>query len=189
MGGGAVAHLAPPLGYASVTPYIVLQRDIWKSYGRISIKFNGSIAAGTWTNWLGFEPECRIRIGVRILEPDYTEFLNFNGISEEVTDRFWWNLMWQSRRDLIRFWAGSGSEFRSWNWIYTVFWILVGYLKSWLLMKFYGSIAAGVCTIWLRFERDPDESPDPARRRALKVMDGFNEISWMNSLWITEDCV
>jgi len=48
-------------------------------------------------------------------------------------------------------------------------------------MKFYGSIAAGVCTIWLRFELDPDQSPHPgsghifkiARRIALKVMDGF----------------
>ena len=49
-------------------------------------------------------------------------------------------------------------------------------------MKFYGSIAAGaMCTIWLRFEPDPDQSPDPgsghvfkiARRIALKVMDGF----------------
>ena len=48
-------------------------------------------------------------------------------------------------------------------------------------MKFYGSIAAGVCTIWLRFEPDADQSPDPgsghvfkiATRIALKVMDGF----------------
>jgi len=48
-------------------------------------------------------------------------------------------------------------------------------------MKFYGSIAAGVCTIWLRSEPDPDQSPDPgsghifkiARRIVLKVMDGF----------------
>ena len=28
-------------------------------------------------------------------------------------------------------------------------------------MKFYGSIAAGVCMIWLHFEPDPDQSPDP----------------------------
>ena len=48
-------------------------------------------------------------------------------------------------------------------------------------MKFYGSIAAGLCTIWLRFEPEPDQSPDPisghvfkiARRIALKVMDEF----------------
>ena len=31
------------------------QRDIWRSYGQISIKFNGSIAAVAWTNWLGFQ--------------------------------------------------------------------------------------------------------------------------------------
>jgi len=48
-------------------------------------------------------------------------------------------------------------------------------------MKFYASIAAGVCTIWLRFESDLDQSLDPgsghvfkiARPIALKVMDGF----------------
>jgi len=28
-------------------------------------------------------------------------------------------------------------------------------------MKFYASIAAGVCTIWLGFEPDPDHSSDP----------------------------
>jgi len=28
-------------------------------------------------------------------------------------------------------------------------------------MKFYGSIAAGVCTIWLVVEPDPDQSSDP----------------------------
>jgi len=48
-------------------------------------------------------------------------------------------------------------------------------------MKFYGSIAARVCTIWLRFEPDADQSPDPgsgyvfkiARRIALIVMGRF----------------
>ena len=50
-------------------------------------------------------------------------------------------------------------------------------------MKFYGSIAAVLCTIWIRFEPDADQSPDPgsghvglfkiARRIALKVMDEF----------------
>jgi len=28
-------------------------------------------------------------------------------------------------------------------------------------MKIYASIAAGVCTIWLGFEPDPDQSSDP----------------------------
>jgi len=47
-------------------------------------------------------------------------------------------------------------------------------------MKFYGSIAAGVCTIWERFEPDAAQSTDPgsgrvglfkiARQVALKVM-------------------
>jgi len=41
-------------------------------------------------------------------------------------------------------------------------------------MTFYGSIPVGVCTIWLRFEPDPDQSPDPGSKRiAQKVMDGF----------------
>jgi len=45
-------------------------------------------------------------------------------------------------------------------------------------MKFFVLIAAGVCTIWLGFEPDPDQSPDTgsghvfkiARQTALKVM-------------------
>jgi len=48
-------------------------------------------------------------------------------------------------------------------------------------MKFYGSIAAGVCIIWLRFEPDPGQSPDYgsghvfkiAKPIVLEVMDGF----------------
>ena len=48
-------------------------------------------------------------------------------------------------------------------------------------MKFNGSIAAGAWTNGLRFELDPDQSPDPgsgrgfkiARQIALKVMDRF----------------
>jgi len=36
-------------------------------------------------------------------------------------------------------------------------------------MKFYGSIAAGVCTIWLRFEPDPDQSPDPGSGHVFKI--------------------
>jgi len=31
-------------------------------------------------------------------------------------------------------------------------------------MKFYALIAAGVCTIWLGFELDPDQSSDPGSR-------------------------
>ena len=48
-------------------------------------------------------------------------------------------------------------------------------------MTFCAFIAAGVCTIRLDFEPDPDQSPDPgsghgfkiARQIALKVMDRF----------------
>jgi len=59
-------------------------------------------------------------------------------------------------------------------------------------MTFYASIAAGVCTIWLGFESDLDQSPDAgaghrfkiAREIALKVMDwaDFNEMLRLNSL-------
>ena len=46
-------------------------------------------------------------------------------------------------------------------------------------MKFYGLIAVGLCMIWLGFEPDPDQSPNPetghgfkiARQIALKVID------------------
>jgi len=34
-------------------------------------------------------------------------------------------------------------------------------------MKFYGLIAAGVCTILLRFEPDPDHSPKVSFRMTL----------------------
>ena len=36
-------------------------------------------------------------------------------------------------------------------------------------MKFYGSIAAGVCTTWLRFEPDPDQNPDHGSRHVFKI--------------------
>ena len=36
-------------------------------------------------------------------------------------------------------------------------------------MKFYVSIAAGVCTISLRFEPDPDQSPDSGSGHGLKI--------------------
>ena len=49
-------------------------------------------------------------------------------------------------------------------------------------MKFYGSIAAGVCTICLHFEPDHSRSGHVfkiARRVVLKVMDGFQS-NFMN---------
>ena len=40
------------------------KRDIFghisRSYGRISMKFNRSIATGAWTNWLDFELDSKI---------------------------------------------------------------------------------------------------------------------------------
>ena len=56
-------------------------------YGRISVKFNGSIATGAWTNWLDSELDLDPGTGFT------QDFLNFNGISEEVMDGFRWNFM------------------------------------------------------------------------------------------------
>jgi len=55
------------------------------------MEFNGSIAAGTWTNWLGFEldPDHSPDSGNQI----YTGFLNLSRISEEDMDEFRWNFM------------------------------------------------------------------------------------------------
>ena len=36
-------------------------------------------------------------------------------------------------------------------------------------MNFYGSIAAGICTIWERFEPDAAQSPDPGSGRVFKI--------------------
>jgi len=36
-------------------------------------------------------------------------------------------------------------------------------------MKYYASIAAGVCMIWLRFEPDLDQSPDPGSGHVCKI--------------------
>ena len=51
-------------------------------------------------------------------------------------------------------------------------------------MKFYASIAAGVCMIWLDFEPDPDQSSDPGT--------GFTPNLWilagyLNNLWTVFD--
>jgi len=84
------------------------------------------------------------------------------------------------------------------------FLILARYLnKLWADFdkKFYGSTAAGVCTIWLHFEPHANQSPDfgsghvfkIARWIALNVMEGFqwNCMDWMKG-WIAykmKDCV
>jgi len=86
------------------------QRDILKSYRQISMRFNGSIAAGAWTNWLGFE-----------LDPDHSpdpgtgftpHFFNFSGISQQVM-KFYGSIA-AGLHDFITFWVGSGSESGSW---------------------------------------------------------------------------
>jgi len=58
-------------------------------------------------------------------------------------------------------------------------------------MKFYASIAAGICTIWLGFEPDPDQSSDSRTGFTLdfwisagylkKLFTDFDEIVWVDS--------
>jgi len=48
---------------------------IWRSYGRISMKFYASIAVGACTTWLDFEPDPDHT--VRILEPDLHRIFKF----------------------------------------------------------------------------------------------------------------
>jgi len=66
--------------------------------------------------------------------------------------------------DLVRYWAGSGSEFGFWNRIYTKllnFTRISEEVTDGFRWNFNVSITAGVCTIWLGFEPDPDQSLDP----------------------------
>ena len=98
--------LDPGTGF---TPDVCISAS-WRSYGWISMKFNGSIAMGDWTNRLGFE-----------LNPDKssdpgTRFTTYFWISAGYLKKLWTDLdeifyvdsCW-GLHDLFRFWAGSGS--------------------------------------------------------------------------------
>jgi len=79
------------------------------------MKFYGSIAAGVWKNWLGFE-----------LDPDHspdpgTRFTPDFWISAGYLMKLWTDfdeILWVDScgglHDLVTFWAGCGSESRSW---------------------------------------------------------------------------
>jgi len=79
------------------------------------MKFNGSIAVGAWTNWLGFE-----------LDPDHsldpgTGFTPEFWILAGYLNKLWTDfdeILWVDScgglHDLITFWAGSRSESGSW---------------------------------------------------------------------------
>jgi len=78
--------------------------------------------------------------------------------------------------DLVRYWAGSGSEFGFWNRIYTKllnFTRISEEVTDGFRWNFNVSITAGVCTIWLGFEPDPDQSLDP----------GSGHASWRHYTW------
>jgi len=54
-------------------------------------------------------------------------------------------------------------------------------------MKFYASIAAGVCTIWLGFEPDPDQTLDPGTgftQDFFKIPAGY-----LKKLWTDFDAI
>jgi len=86
------------------------QRDIWRSYGRISMKFCALIAAGVCTNWLGLEPDLYHSTDPGAgFTPD---FLISVGYLKKLWTDFDEILCVDSFRDLdesFRFWAGSGS--------------------------------------------------------------------------------
>jgi len=48
-------------------------------------------------------------------------------------------------------------------------------------MKFYGLIAVGVCTIWLQYEPDSDQSPDPGSGRIQNCkVDSAKSNGWIS---------
>jgi len=107
--------------------------DIWRSYGRISMNFNGSIAAGTWTNWLCFELDTDHSPDPgTVFTPDFWVSARYLKKLWTYFDEILYVDSCGGLHDLIRFWAGSGSEFGSWNRIYTGYFlkILAGYLKK-----------------------------------------------------------
>ena len=107
--------------------------DIWRNYGRISMNFNGSIAAGTWTNWLCFELDTDHSPDPgTVFTPDFWVSARYLKKLWTYFDEILYVDSCGGLHDLIRFWAGSGSEFGSWNRIYTGYFlkILAGYLKK-----------------------------------------------------------
>jgi len=89
------------------------QRDIWRSYGQISMKFYMSIAAGSWANWLRFE-----------LDPDHsldpwTGFTPDFWILAGHLKKLWTDCneilcvdSCGGLQDLVRFWARSGHRLK-----------------------------------------------------------------------------
>jgi len=91
------------------------QPDIWRSYGQISMKFYGSIAAEIWTNWLRFEldPDHSPDPGTR-LTPDFWILAGYlKKLLTDFEDILCVDSCW-GLHDLVRFWARTGSESGSW---------------------------------------------------------------------------
>ena len=122
------------------------------------MKFCASTDIGTWTNGLTFGP---IRIIVRIQEPDLHRIFEFQ---RDIWRRYWRISMKfyapiaaGGLHDLIRFWAVSGSEFRSWirTWIQNC---KADSAKSngQISVKFYGWIACESRKTAFNFGSDRD---------------------------------
>jgi len=131
------------------------QRDIWRSYGHISMKFNGSIAAGAWTNWLRFEldPDCSPDSGIGFT-PDFWILAGYlNKLWTDFDDILWVDTC-GGLHDLVTFWAGSRSESGSW--------IEADSTKSngWISMKFYVWIACASRKTVFNFWSDTDHIRD-----------------------------
>jgi len=109
----------------------VCVQDYSKRCAWIWMKCCLSTDVGTWTNWLTFEPD-----------PDHSPDPGTGFTPDFLILARYLNKLWTDfdetlyvdscggLHDLVRFWAGSGSEFGSWNRIYTGFLNFSGYLKT-----------------------------------------------------------
>ena len=126
---------------------------IRRSYGRISMKFDGSIAAGTWTNWLGVEPD-----------PDQS-----SDPETGFTPDFWISAgylkkVWTDFREILDV-DSCGVQRRRYMFLPVFVWLSVCYqdyskMHAWIWIKCCVSTDVGTWTNWLTFEPDPDYSRD-----------------------------
>ena len=108
--------------YTGLLHFSGISEEVMGGFSWIWMKCCVSTDIWTWTNWLTFEPD-----------PDHSPYLGTG-----FTPDFWiltgyLKKLWTDfdeilcvdscggLHDLVRFWAGSGSQFGSWNRIYTGF--------------------------------------------------------------------
>jgi len=142
------------------------------------MKFNGPIAAGAWTNWLGLE-----------LDPDHstdpwTGFTPDFWILAGYLNKLWADfdeilcvVSCGGLHDLVTFWAGSGSE--SGFWIRTCIQnckVDSAKCNGWISMKFYEWIACESRKSASNFWSDTDHIRD-----AVSVS-GFYPDYWLRRI-------